>query len=283
MLSAHLLQDFHTLPPGSHEEADSRMLLHVTHAAQHGHHQIHIFTVDTDVVVLAVFAINHLPAGCELWLAFGTGKSFRYLAAHQIAASLGPQMSCALPMFHALSGCDTVSSFAVHGKKTVWSTWKSLPELTDALLMLADGPEEIPDDSMNIIERFVILLFDKISTCTKVNHARRKLFPRKQTVQQIPPTRATLEEHVKRAVYQSGHIWGTKLLPDPVLPSPTDWGWVKTEGIYEPHWTTLPQASKSCHELINCGCKSGCRKRCRCKKAALQCTGLCFCEGECAS
>ena len=102
-------------------------------------------------MVLALFAIHHLPAGCELWLAFGTGKSFRYLAAHQIAASLGSQMSCALSMFHALTGCDTVSTFAGHGKKTAWSTWKSLPDLTDVLLMLADEPKEIPDDAMNII------------------------------------------------------------------------------------------------------------------------------------
>ena len=43
-------------------------------------------------------------------------------------------------------------------------------------------------------------------------------------MQQIPPTQAALEEHAKRAVYQDGHILGKKLLPDPVLPSPTDWG-----------------------------------------------------------
>ena len=147
-------------------------------------------------------------------------------------------------------------------------TWKEdsmdnmevLPEQTDALLMLAYGPKEIPDDAVNIIERFVRLLFDRTSTCTKVDHARRKFFPRKHLVQQIPPTRAALEEHGKRAVCQGDHIWRKKLIPDPVLPSPTDWGWVKTEGT-----------------------KSGCRNCYKCKKAALQCTGLCFCEGECAS
>lgn len=218
-----------------------------------------------------------------MWLAFGTGKNFCYLAAHQMAASLGPKMSCALPMFHSLTGCDTVSSFAGRGKKAAWSTWKSLPELTDALLMLASGPKEMPDDALDIIERFVTLLYDRTSTCTKVNDARRKLFPLKNSVQQIPPTRAALVEHVKRAVYQGGHIWEKTLLPDPVLPSPTEWGWVKTEGMFEPLWTTLLQASKSCRELISCGCKSGCRKLCRCKKAALWCTGLCLCEGECES
>ena len=157
------------------------MLLYVSHAVHHGHHQILICPFDTDVVVLAVFAINHLPAGCELRLAFGTGKSFRYVVAHQITASRGPEMSCALPMFHAMTCCHNVSGFAGHGKMTTWSTWKSLPELTDTVLMLADGPKEIPDDAMNIIERFVILLFDRTSTWTKVDHARRKLFPRKQT------------------------------------------------------------------------------------------------------
>ncbi|KAL7384824.1 hypothetical protein ABVT39_009510 [Epinephelus coioides] len=70
-----------------------------------------------------------------------------------MSACLGPEMSCALPMFHALTGCDTVSSFAGLGKKAAWSTWKSLPQLTDALLTLASGPKDIPDDAMSIIER----------------------------------------------------------------------------------------------------------------------------------
>ena len=137
-----------------------------------------IRTVDIDVVVMAVVALNHLPTGCELCLAFGTGKSFRYLAAHQIAASIGPEMC--LPMFHALTDCDILSSLAGHGKKTAWLTWKLLPELTYALLMLPGGPKEIPDDALNIIEKFIILLFDRTSACTKVDHARRKLFPRKK-------------------------------------------------------------------------------------------------------
>ena len=111
-------QDIHSLAPCSHEEADTRMLLHVAHAAQFGHNRILIRTVDTDVVVLAVMVAQTLPAEDEVWLAFGTGKSFRYLAAHQIAACLGPEKSSALPMFHALTGCDTVSSFVGHGKKT---------------------------------------------------------------------------------------------------------------------------------------------------------------------
>ena len=87
------------------------MLLHAYHSAQHGHHKILIWTVDTDVVVLAVSVAIGLGPEYELWLAFGTGKHFRYLAAHKIASELGPTKAQALPMFHALTSCDTVSSF----------------------------------------------------------------------------------------------------------------------------------------------------------------------------
>ena len=39
------------------------------------------------------------------------------------------------PMFHALTGC---------GKKTAWSTWDTLPELTSALLRLSCAPSDMP-------------------------------------------------------------------------------------------------------------------------------------------
>ena len=88
-----------------------------------------IQTVDTDVVVLAVSVTHSLGSKCEIWLAFGTGKYFCYLSAHKITNTLGPR---ALPIFHALTGCDTVSSFV--GKNTAWNTWNVLPKLTDVLL-----------------------------------------------------------------------------------------------------------------------------------------------------
>ncbi len=185
-------------------------------------------------------------------------------------------------MFHALTGCDTVSSFHRHGKKTAWAVWTVLPELTEALLLLSSAPRDIPDDAMRIIERFVILLYDRTSKCTDIDKARRKLFARKNNVQLIPPTKAALEEHVKRAVYQGGHVWGQILLPAPELPPPTNWGWSRTgEGQYTPYWTRLPEAAHSCIELVSCKCKKGCVRRCKCKKAALQCTALCECEGDC--
>ena len=51
---------------------------------------------------------------------------------------------------------------------------------------------------------------------------------------------------------------------------------------WKPLWTTLPETRVSSRELLCCGCKKGCTAgRCKCKKAALNCTALCQCGGEC--
>ena len=75
-------------------------------------------------------------------------------------------------MFHALTGCDTVSSFVGHHKKTAWNTWNVLPELNDVLIQLSCAPSYIPEDIILTFERFVILLYDQTSTCIDINKAR---------------------------------------------------------------------------------------------------------------
>ena len=42
---------------------------------------------------------------------------------NKIAAVLGAEKSLPLPPFHALSGCDQVSSFYGKAKKTAWDIW----------------------------------------------------------------------------------------------------------------------------------------------------------------
>ena len=87
-----------------------------------------IRTSDTDVVVLAVSIVSKIPAE-ELWVAHGTGKHPQNIAVHTIAAPLGRERAFVLPMFHALTSCDTVSFFAGRGKKTAWDIWMYSPSL----------------------------------------------------------------------------------------------------------------------------------------------------------
>ena len=260
----------------SHEVADTRLVLHAYHASQSGYRKIIIRTVDTDVVVLAVSRVQHLSVD-EIWIAFGTGKHFRYLPVHSIAEQLGPQRSKALPMFHSITGCDTVSFFSGRGKTSAWDVWNVFPQITDTFSMLASVPEEIPEQAMALIERFVVLLYSRTSSQTTVNEARQELFSKgNRTLEKIPPTKAALLQHTRRAVYQAGHIWGNALVPKPTLPSPSGWGWEKDENRWKPVWTLLPQAQQICYELIHCGCKKGCTRICKCVRASLVCTALCM-------
>jgi hypothetical protein len=60
----------------SHEEADTRMLLHAPDQVKAGYSKIMLRTVDTDAVVLAVAFCQQLHCD-ELWVAFGTGQHLR--------------------------------------------------------------------------------------------------------------------------------------------------------------------------------------------------------------
>ena len=97
------------MPPCSHEEADTRMMVHVTDAVGNDHKSIMIRPADTDVVVLAVAAVATLNLE-ELWVSYVTDKSHKVLPAHLFAKAFGSSKSRSLPLFHALTGFDTTSS-----------------------------------------------------------------------------------------------------------------------------------------------------------------------------
>jgi len=274
--------DISALQPCTQEEADHRIMLHCAHAYQHGMKKIMLHATDTDVLVLAITTASVLE-GCEIWLGFGHKKNFRYIAAHTIAAELGDDWCKGLLFMHAFSGCDTVSSFSGIGKKTVWDVWRSLPSLNTLFSCLSHTPEAITDEYMEQIERFVVLLYSRTSQLLTVNAARKQLFSYgNRKLENLPPSRAALHQHVKRASFQAGYIWGQALIASPSLPSPGDWGWQKNvDGKWTPLWTTLSEASKECRELIKCNCKKHCRGNCKCHKANLKCTMLCYCGGQC--
>ena len=77
-------QDLSRLEPCIHEEADTRIMLHAKDSAVSGNERIIIRTIDTDIVVLSI-SIFHVVPVYKLWVAFGSGKHFRYLAVHDIA------------------------------------------------------------------------------------------------------------------------------------------------------------------------------------------------------
>lgn len=127
-----------TIDPCNHEEADTRIVLHCLHMSQLGSKSVAVRTVDTDVVVLAIAFFKKLDIE-HLWIHFGVGKNVRLIAIHELTSRLNATKCEALPMFHALTGCDTVSCFHGKGTKSAWAAWNSYPEVTDAVVKARQG------------------------------------------------------------------------------------------------------------------------------------------------
>ena len=79
--------------------------------------KVPVRTVDTDVLVIAVALYDKIKAD-ELWVSFGKASSLRYVPVHKLCSTMDPRKCTTLSIFHALTGCDTVSAFSGRGKKT---------------------------------------------------------------------------------------------------------------------------------------------------------------------
>lgn len=184
------------MPASDHEESDTRIVLHVNDSLERGLRIIMIRTVDTDVVVILISqfhsVIDRYPEA-KLWVAFGTGKHFRFYNINSICACLGRERSHCLVPFHAFTGCDTTSSFFGRTKKTTWAIWNIYPEINQAFIHMLENPYTEVDGAspfFRLLERFTVLLYDKTSVLESVNEARLDLFCKKnKSLEYLPPSK----------------------------------------------------------------------------------------------
>ena len=250
----------------------------MAHAVAQGHQTAYVRTVDSDVVVLAIRFFFTLGL-TELWVGFGSGKKLRDIPIHEICYHLGPSRCLALPLFHALTGCDTTSQFLGCGKKTAWTSWQNTPGLTETLVALTNDPTLLTLNSLHMhrLERFVVIMYSKGCGVATVTSGKKAL-------ENMPPTQSALFEHIKRALLQASFIWNQSCSLNQQIPDFSNWGWRKEDrNIWLPHWTTLEDASKACSILLHCGCEKSCTGNCKCTRAGVHCTGLCKCEGACVN
>ena len=97
------------------EDADTKMFLGVKIAEEIGCTQATIFAVDSDVDILACYFASLV--NIQIIVQIGTGRNKRLL--YIPGNTLDVELIQALPLLHAISGCDSVS--AVDGmSKTKW-------------------------------------------------------------------------------------------------------------------------------------------------------------------
>ena len=96
------------------EEADTRILLHLSHAARSDYSTLIVASEDTDVFILCVSFKHLIPS--SIFFKCGTQTRVRYISITSIVQALGQNLCSSLLGMHAYTGCDTVSAFAGRGK-----------------------------------------------------------------------------------------------------------------------------------------------------------------------
>ena len=109
----------------THEEADTKIIFIASEVHKSGMN-VHIYSQDTDVLVLIVSVLPHL--GEDTVLILGHGENRRNLKLQYVYDQLGEIRARALPAMHALSGCDTTGHTQSKSKQSWFNTFFKLPE-----------------------------------------------------------------------------------------------------------------------------------------------------------
>ncbi len=109
------------ISPCNHENADMSVIIIVFDSARKGSQTLLMRTVDTYILALGIVYVERLGVQ-KLLTAFGTKKTFCYLAAHAISQASGSAKSRALPMFRSFTRCDMVSELAGNGNRS--TNWR---------------------------------------------------------------------------------------------------------------------------------------------------------------
>ena len=105
----------------SHEEADTKSILHALDASARRASMISIQSPDTDVFVLS---IRRFPKLCnKTEFITGVDSTKRRIALLPVYEALGSENADAFSGFHAFSCADQTDRFAGKGKLTCWKTF----------------------------------------------------------------------------------------------------------------------------------------------------------------
>jgi len=240
-----------------HEEADSRIILHCLHASRTASATtaIVVRSPDTDVLVILLAYASSL---CQrVYLDTGTGNKRRLIDIQAIADVLGTDVCAALPAYHAFTGCDYTSSFVRKGKVQPFKIVCRHSDFTAAFKNLGTSAD-MDGTQLPALEQFVCSMYGR-AAYKDTNALRYRLFQARYEVKSVdtaftipdgldlcllPPCRAVLELHARRANYVA-HMWRNAHVCYQRLPSPIGHGWMQADDKHiTVQWTKgdlLPQ------------------------------------------
>ena len=138
----------------------------------------------------------------QLWMKVGTSKKPKYLPIHMIRENLKqtvPGVKTILS-FHAIAGCDTVSYFAGHSKKT---SWKTFTEHQRLLRNLENG--DLDYSTVRSVKTFICGI-SSVTDAENCNKAHATMFSRCRSPEALPPTSDAVRWHIVWAHFQA-MVW----------------------------------------------------------------------------
>ncbi len=266
-----------------HEEADSRIFVHVANAVHYLHPaRIVIWSMDTDV--LAMCPCYKILLNIEkMYVKTGKGRKIRYIPIHDVVNNLPRDLCLALPHIHSLSGCDSTSALSGHGKNAFFKCFENDQGLIHDIQGLGQDPITITPAAIDACLKVMYKLYDKTNRLSSQGYEyfRYNIFAKKGlSSDKLPPTYDAYINHIKRVNYQL-YIWTHADQAMLNIPQPIGIGWQLEDGKLVPIHTTKESAPDTILEFIYCGesckCKTQC---CSCRKQGLICTDVCRCNSE---
>ena len=262
------------------EEADTRIVLHSAAAAENGAQTVVVHSPDTDVLVLLV---HHRPAIKAKEIFFMTGREgkhtqlTRYIPVHTIYDLLSMEQQKILLSVYCLTGCDTVSSFFGHGKRTAYRLMMQKADQFQTLALLGSSQKSVVPEVEQSAMKFVGAMYGK-SGCVSLNALRCEKTGKKNIQgKKLPPTEDAFHLHLLRCAYQL-LIWRQAIVPMATLPDVTTHGYERCTGLLQPQMMSQsPAAPELLNDLV-CDClPGGCAMECSCLANQQPCTAACDC------
>lgn len=269
--SAYVIEDLKS----TQEEADTRIVLHMAHAAKSGFYTLIVVSEDTDVFILCL-AFNHLVQA-SIFFKCGTKTRVKYISISSISQAIGKDLCRSLLGMHAYTGCDTVSAFAGRGKIGAFRILKQHRSFQEMFELL--GKEwELSEELFKKLQEFTCQMYCSRAGTADINELQYRLFCMKKgniDSNQLPPCADTLLKHALRANYQAA-IWKRCLECCPETPSPVGFGWCQEGDRLTIDWMSGEPAPTAVLELLSCSCKRSCKlPSCSCLVNGLKCTDMC--------
>ncbi|KAG1670310.1 Terminal uridylyltransferase 7 [Nymphon striatum] len=112
-----------------------------------------------------------------------------------------------------------------------------------------------------------------------VSENKAALLDNATDLKRLPSTEDAFLLHLERSAYAC-IIDKTAHIANPVIPEPTEYGWISEGDNMIPHQMRNPSWPADAAKATNCSCKKGCQRNCSCSNASRRCNIGCLCRGH---